>query len=64
MAQLYLNTIEIFTREDEAINAELIISYCAELESNHLDKTIHLICDNGRANKNRALKISILKLLK
>ncbi len=50
-----LNTMQIFTREYEAINAESIISFCTELESNYLNKTIHLICDNGRANKNQVL---------
>ena len=48
-----LNTMQIVTREYPTIDALSIISFCTDLESIYPDKSIHLICDNGRSNKNK-----------
>ena len=47
--------MQIFTREYETIDAQSIISFCTDLEKAYPDKSIHLICDNGRSNKNKEL---------
>lgn len=48
-----LNTMDIFTRDYDSINAVSIISFFKDLESENPYKTIHIICDNGRSNKNK-----------
>jgi transposase len=48
--------MDVFIREYETINAEAIICFLKDLEAKHLNKTIHIICDNGRANKNQLLQ--------
>jgi len=50
-----LTSMQIITREYETINAQSIISFCKDLEKTYPDKSIHLICDNGRSNKNKEL---------
>lgn len=50
-----LQTMDIFTREYESINSAAIISFFTDLEQKYPDKTIHIICDNGRSNKNKEL---------
>ncbi len=50
-----LSSMQIITREYETINAQSIISFCTDLENIYPDKSIHLICDNGRSNKNKEL---------
>ena len=50
-----LSSMQIFTREYETIDAQSIISFCTDLEKAYPDKSIHLICDNGRSNKNKEL---------
>ena len=44
-----------FIQEYDTINAESIISFFKQLELQTPYKTIHIICDNGRANKNKEL---------
>jgi transposase len=51
-----LSTLTTFIEEYETINAASIISFLKQLEEKNPQKTIHIICDNGRANKNKALK--------
>ena len=50
-----LQTMDIFTREYDTINAKSIISFFTDLEQKYSDKIIHIICDNGRSNKNKEL---------
>jgi transposase len=52
---LNLQNMNIFTREYKTINAENVIDYLKNLEAHSKASRIHLICDNGRANKNKAL---------
>lgn len=51
-----LNTMSIFTREYDTIDAQSIISFFKDLESENPFKTIHIICDNGRSNKNKDIQ--------
>jgi transposase len=51
-----LNSMQIITREYQTIDAQSIISFCTDLEGTYQDKLIHLICDNGRSNKNKELQ--------
>lgn len=51
-----LSTLTTFVEEYATINAESIISFLKQLERKITYKTIHIICDNGRANKNKALQ--------
>ena len=50
-----LSSMQIVTREYKTIDSESIVLFCNELEQLYPQKTIHLICDNGRSNKNKAL---------
>ena len=50
-----LKSMQIVTREYQTIDAQSIISFCTNLESIYPGKSIHLICDNGRSNKNKEL---------
>lgn len=51
-----LNTMDIFTKEYSTIDAVSIISFFKDLEVKNPDKTIHIICDNGRSNKNKEIE--------
>lgn len=51
-----LNSMQIVMREYQTIDAQSIISFCTDFESTYPDKSIHLICDNGRSNKNSELQ--------
>jgi transposase len=51
-----LNTMGIFTREYETIDAASIISFFKDLELANPFKAIHIICDNGRSNKNKDIR--------
>jgi transposase len=51
-----LNTMDIFTREYDTIDAKSIISFFKDLELANPFKTIHIICDNGRSNKNKDIQ--------
>jgi transposase len=50
-----LNTMNVFTKEYKVINGESIISFLKDLEIEYPSKIIHLFCDNGPANKNKAV---------
>jgi transposase len=50
-----LDNTSILSQEYKTINAENMIDYLKTLEAHSTASKIHLICDNGRANKNKAL---------
>jgi transposase len=51
-----LKNMKVLAREYEAVNAENMIEFLKDLEANSKASKIHVICDNGRANKNKALE--------
>ncbi len=51
-----LENMQLISREYKTIDAESIIEFFKELETNSQASKIHIICDNGRANKNKALQ--------
>ena len=51
-----LAKMKVITREYETVNSENMIDYLKHLESNSSASKIHIISDNGRANKNKALQ--------
>ncbi len=51
-----LNTMEIFTKEYDTIDAQSVISFFKNLEAKNPYKTIHIICDNGLSNKNKDIQ--------
>lgn len=51
-----LNETEIITQEYETVNAESVIDFLKRLEQKVDAKTIHVICDNGKANRNKAVQ--------
>jgi len=53
---LNLENMTVLTREYETVNAENMIDYFRALESNSTASKLHVICDNGRANKNKTLE--------
>ena len=53
---LNLENMDIITHEYETVNAENMIDYLKFLEGGSTASRIHVICDNGRANKNKALE--------
>jgi len=53
---LELNSMQIFTREYETIDGDSILSFFKELELTKPNKVIHIICDNGRSNKNQKIQ--------
>jgi transposase len=53
---LELSTLTTFVEEYATIDAESIICFLKQLDEKTAYKTLHIICDNGRANKNKALE--------
>jgi transposase len=51
-----LKNMEVMAREYETVNAENMIEFLKILERNSSANKIHVICDNGRANKNKAIQ--------
>jgi transposase len=51
-----LKNMEIIAHEYKTVNAESMIEFLKNLEKNSNASKIHIICDNGRANKNKALQ--------
>lgn len=51
-----LESMSVFSREYTTVNAENMIEYLNILENSSSAKKIHVISDNGRANKNKALE--------
>lgn len=53
-----LNSLNIFTKKYQTIDASSVINFLKDLQENEnykQYKKIHIICDNGRANKNKEL---------
>lgn len=51
-----LQNMKVIAREYKTVNAENMIEFLKDLEANSQASKIHVICDNGRANKNKALQ--------
>ncbi len=51
-----LKKMAVFSREYETVDAESIIAFFKALEADSKATTIHIVCDNGRSNKNKKLQ--------
>ena len=51
-----LEKMAVMASEYKTVNAENVIDFLEKLQSNSSASKIHLICDNGRANKNKDIK--------
>jgi transposase len=51
-----LKKMEVFVQEYETVDADSVIEFYKAMESTSLSTTIHVICDNGRSNKNKKLE--------
>lgn len=51
-----LKKMEVFVQEYETVDAESVIIFLKALELSSNMATIHIICDNGRSNKNKKLQ--------
>lgn len=51
-----LKNMEVFVQEYETIDAESVIAFFKTLEASSQAATIHVVCDNGRSNKNKKLQ--------
>lgn len=51
-----LNKMEVCAQEYSTIDAESVIAFFKTLEAASKATTIHIICDNGRSNKNKKLQ--------
>lgn len=51
-----LKQMEVFAQEYETINAESVIVFLKGMEASSQACKIHVICDNGRSNKNKLLQ--------
>lgn len=52
---LSLDNMEVFAREYDTIDADSVINFLKDLEKSSCAKSIHIICDNGRSNKNKKI---------
>jgi transposase len=53
---LALEGMKVFAQEFETVDADSMITFFKALEASSEAKTIHIICDNGRSNKNKKLE--------
>lgn len=53
---LSLNGMKTFVQEYDTVDAENMIKFFASLETSSRATKIHIICDNGRSNKNKAIE--------
>lgn len=51
-----LEKMKIIAKDYEAIDGQSVIDFLQILEASSRASTLHVICDNARANKNKALK--------
>lgn len=51
-----LKKMAVFVQEYETVDAESVIAFFKALEASSNAATIHIICDNGRSNKNKKLQ--------
>lgn len=63
---LSLKGMKVFAQEFETVDADSMITFFKALEESSEAKMIHIICDNGRSNKNKKveeyLKTSKIKI--
>jgi transposase len=48
--------MKVFVQEFETVDADSMITFFKALEVSSEAKTMHIICDNGRSNKNKKLE--------
>lgn len=53
---LNLEKMEVFAKEYDAVDADSMIVFFTELEKSSQATIIHIICDNGRSNKNKKIE--------
>jgi transposase len=53
---LALEGMKVFAQEYEAVDADNMVTFFQALESFSSAKVIHVICDNGRSNKNKKIE--------
>ncbi|MBI3259704.1 MAG: IS630 family transposase, partial [Ignavibacteriae bacterium] len=53
---LALEGMKVFAQECETVDADSMITFFKALEVSSEGKTIHIICDNGRSNKNKKVE--------
>jgi len=51
-----LKKMDLFVQEYETVDADSMITFFTALEASSKATTIHLICDNGRSNKNKKVE--------
>jgi len=51
-----LKDMKVVAQEYKTVNAENMIEFLKNLEASSCASRIHVICDNGRANKNKAIQ--------
>lgn len=51
-----LKNMEVFAQEFDTIDAESVIAFLKSIEASSKCAKIHIICDNGRSNKNKKLE--------
>jgi len=51
-----LDNMNVIAKEYETINGESMIEFLSHLEASSSASKIHVICDNGRSNKNKAIQ--------
>lgn len=51
-----LKNMKVIAQEYKTVNAENMIEFLKHLESSSSASKIHVICDNGRSNKNKAIQ--------
>jgi transposase len=59
-----LKGMKLVAREYNTVNAENVIEFLKHLEASSSAQRIHVICDNGRANKNKMLEAYLLQTSK
>lgn len=53
---LALEGMKVFVQEFETVDGDSMITFFKALEASSEAKTMHIICDNGRSNKNKKLE--------
>lgn len=51
-----LDSMKVISQEYKTVNADSMIDFLKHLEASSSAKKIHVICDNGRANKNKTVQ--------
>jgi hypothetical protein len=50
---LAIEGMKVFAHECETVDADSMVTFFEALQKSSKAKTIHIICDNGRSNKNK-----------